>query len=600
MNIEEIQVSVDDFHGFDWQSLVAQESERTCEKYQQVFGAAVDNVELMSQKNALALLSALCSMMLDPDSDDQPFKPWFEIAGRRGFIVDDFTDNQIGVLGQLAPDITDPELRARVSDAVWIRKRDFRLAEISVRAYLQSASNLDQSEHRFFFPERVTRAIGLAASLGKGELFNEVIGFIESSIQRHVEIEDWDFAYPQLMELLISYKRGNSTDNASLSAQLAVQLESNEAWFFARNYWELQAKWETLANNQEGTRNARLRVAETYVQESQDAIVKRKPPSYMVAAELLRHAIEALRRAGGTKTRQDEIHKLLLEYQEKSLEEFGRISSDPIDLTEAVRQAVAHVSSKSLSDAIFAIALIHHSPRISEIEEAVKAMYQHSPLLAILASTTSDERGRYIKRRPGIVNDDPAQAKTSLKIEMFGHAVRLRSLYVTGIIDPARRQIIREHHLRLHDLLPFVSDNPFVPPGRELIFAQGFQKGFEGDFVVSTHLLILQIENSLRYVLNQNNVITSSLSSEGLQEDYDINQLLYMSELVDVFGEDILFDLKGLLIEAAGSNLRNRMAHGLVTRNEFFSAEAIYLWWLVLRLCCLPILSAMGETKSAP
>ena len=72
-----------------------------------------------------------------------------------------------------------------------------------------------------------------------------------------------------------------------------------------------------------------------------------------------------------------------------------------------------------------------------------------------------------------------------------------------------------------------------------------------------------------------------------------------MPELVQILDEDTLFDLKGLLVEAFGANLRNRMAHGLMSHDETISAQSIYLWWLTLRLCCFPIVSALKESENA-
>ncbi|WP_442949575.1 DUF4209 domain-containing protein [Nostoc sp.] len=43
-------------------------------------------------------------------------------------------------------------------------------------------------------------------------------------------------------------------------------------------------------------------------------------------------------------------------------------------------------------------------------------------------------------------------------------------------------------------------------------------------------------------------------------------------------------------LQRSGSNLRNRMAHGLINDSEFNSPMMSYLWWVTLRLCCLPML----------
>ncbi|MCL2927754.1 MAG: DUF4209 domain-containing protein [Trichodesmium sp. MAG_R01] len=57
-----------------------------------------------------------------------------------------------------------------------------------------------------------------------------------------------------------------------------------------------------------------------------------------------------------------------------------------------------------------------------------------------------------------------------------------------------------------------------------------------------------------------------------------------------MFDEDTLFDLKGLLVDRSGSNLRNLMAHGLLDDEDFSSPLMSYLWWVTLRLCYLPLL----------
>jgi hypothetical protein len=58
-----------------------------------------------------------------------------------------------------------------------------------------------------------------------------------------------------------------------------------------------------------------------------------------------------------------------------------------------------------------------------------------------------------------------------------------------------------------------------------------------------------------------------------------------MPELEQIFGPDIAFDLRGILIERFGGNMRNEFAHGLMPEGAFYQPTAAYLWWLVLHLC---------------
>ncbi|HLJ57865.1 MAG TPA: DUF4209 domain-containing protein [Chthonomonadaceae bacterium] len=119
--------------------------------------------------------------------------------------------------------------------------------------------------------------------------------------------------------------------------------------------------------------------------------------------------------------------------------------------------------------------------------------------------------------------------------------------------------------------------------------------------MVAVHLLIPQIEDSFRYLLPRMRVITSALGDDGIQDDYNLNRLLttaeYAGPLSETFGEDMVFDLRGLLVERFGSNLRNDLAHGLMDFDSFYSFAACYFWWLALRLYALPIVAGKLEDE---
>jgi hypothetical protein len=181
---------------------------------------------------------------------------------------------------------------------------------------------------------------------------------------------------------------------------------------------------------------------------------------------------------------------------------------------------------------------------------------------------------------------------------MYVEAIGYQKIFAQAFIEPARKQIISEHIIQKSEdhkikesyLLPLVSNNPFVPSGRENLFAKGLYAGLIGDFITSTHILIPQIENSVRYLLSNRGAITSGIDNKnnGIQQEHNLNTTLFPSkypQITSIFDEDTLFELQGLLIEKSGSNLRNRMAHGLINDNEFFSPIFSYLWWVTLRLC---------------
>ena len=96
--------------------------------------------------------------------------------------------------------------------------------------------------------------------------------------------------------------------------------------------------------------------------------------------------------------------------------------------------------------------------------------------------------------------------------------------------------------------------------------------------------------------MEQRGIITSGLDQHGMQKEHDLNILLKHEKMGEILDEKTLFDLRALLIEKAGHNFRNRLAHGLIRDGEFMSPMFSYVWWLILRLCCLPII--IHEQKS--
>src|SRR5262249_24495507 len=143
----------------------------------------------------------------------------------------------------------------------------------------------------------------------------------------------------------------------------------------------------------------------------------------------------------------------------------------------------------------------------------------------------------------------------------------------------------KEHPIRRSDLFFLLANNPFIPAGHEGIYVRGLQAGFFCDLLVAMHLLIPQIEASIRYVFQKHDIVTSTFGSDGTQKERDLNQLLWMPELEQIFGPDITFDLRGILIERFGDNMRNEFAHGLMPESAFFQPTSVFLWWLVLHLC---------------
>ncbi len=598
MPLSAISVAKADFDRSGWETIIAQSELRLCSSYYPLFGAAANEATArgdMPVQNVFILLNSIASLRLRADSRDEPFAPLFVQQASRSAAIEDFGEDHLHFFAQIGPEVADAELRARIADVVWVRTHDFRNAQLAIMAYVGAAQNLEHNDGWHWVSERYQRALALARSIGTRQGYVErVVGSLEDSITKSDE-SGQAFVATDLMELLLESRKGDPGKYIAISERLAAQAETEPYWEIARHAWKLKARWHAIANESENERAALIRAAETYVLQAETARV-RPGQGYLVAAHHLQSAIEAYRRIDGTKARREELHRLLLDYERESLTEIKTISH-PIDLSNIAGHAEQAVKGKSLRDAVFTLVRLCSPPSVGRLRQQVQENAEKFPFQHVISTVAAGPGGKIVARKPSMLIGTPEEVEAATRAEMFAQAARLQQINAAGIIDPARRQIDLEHNIHVADFLGLVSDNPFVPPGRELIYARGLHAGITGDFLMATHLLIPQVDNSLRYILDQHGVRTSNLSADGIQEEFDLGTTLGLPELIPLLGEDLVFDLKGLLIERFGTNLRNSTAHGLLDHDAFYSVQAIYFWWLALGLCCLPLSINLRPTQ---
>jgi hypothetical protein len=592
-------LTVEDFTQSGWRDVIESVTERTCLYYRSAFYTQSSEARDRGDPKLASLfdmLGGLASMFIDLHDSAEPLKPMLQGPDGHTPIPRDF-DPAADYLSEILIHIDDAELRARVADVLWLRKRDFKAAREAAASYL-AAAQLDDPLEWSEAMVRIERALDLATQTNQRDLIEQISDRIEKKLAT-CDLADASPLALRLMTVLQERKVGDPAEYACKAEQRALAAEARGDWYVARRYATLQADWHRMANEDDKALKARLRSAETFVQEAEARIASADGQGYSLATHFIESAIHALRNIGGQQEQVAQLHRRLLDYQRNAILEMKAISHE-VDASEMIAAATKAVGGKRLYDAIFGLALLGQPARMATLRKQAEWQLQNS-IRALIPMTYKNGMGRTVARR-----DPPELGETTeeadLRVEMYSVASLGHTLHVIGYVEPARAQILREHEIKDDDLMGIVRDNPFVPPGREGFFVRGLHAGFNGDFVVAAHLLVPQIENSVRYLLEQLDIVTSGLDDEGIQDERDLNRTLRLSEftvpLTEVLGEDMLFDLRGLLIERYGSNLRNDVAHGLLDYNAFNTPPCAYLWWLTLRLCCMPVLSAIhGQSE---
>jgi len=592
-----------DFEAEQWESALAACDEPTCSAYCGALKGRLDDSKSKSDAKAeqiYTLLHAASSLHFELGSPRQPFRPAVIFEKIRSAAVEDFGPNDGAVLTEIGAAIKDPEFRARICDLVWIIRRDYRMARLAIPAYVESANRLEQLSKSWYSTERFRRAVQLAMMVGQGDaaLLKSVTDEIEVIIDKRTPVESkWSCA--DLMHLLIQAAAGNPTKFAGTCEAIALRAEGAADWSVARTYWQRKGDWHQLARQLDEYRLALIRAAETYVGEAESAL-KRPTPSHGACAGNLQRAVEALRRIPDTKKRVDELHARILKEQELSMTK-TTTQSFQTDISGMVKATVEMFRGKAKRDVLFGLALFGDWPKKEALRKSSLDTLKESVWSQIIPTVFTTATGKHLAEKPGGVFQTEDEQQLTLKAQMIQELQWHRGLMVDGGIKPAIHVINSEHFVTRDDLIFLVENNPFVPPGREGIFLRGLHAGITGDFIVATHLLVPQIENSIRYLLVNyaHEPRTSKLKDDLTQPERDLNELLYHEDVENVLGLDLVFSLQALLIEPGfGANLRNNLAHGLMNADQFVDNDSIYAWWLVWRLCFMPMLARLQKQES--
>ena len=375
----DLVVTRDDFSGCGWKEVLA-DSERDYASMWHAFSPAAGRAMASGRRSAgkvLWLLADACSMMLSPQSPNEPFKPSLIIEGKRSAIPEDFTDRDIAFFAEIVEDVDDARLKGRLADLVWLlgKPRDANFALVAIDAY----RSIPLSEHTWVRDahECWARALGLARMLGElaGERLWEMEVAVLSTLDASTEADG--FLGLWLSELLLTNRLGRQ-DPASVARKLetiAGRIDIAGDFYRAGEFLGMAREWFLKAGDTDKATEMTVALAESWVKLATTR-VSSSSPSHMVATDFYEKAIQTYRtipRSERTSRHVDEriaeLHKLLGESGQRSLEEMGRIQSPGVDITQLVEHARAAVRGKSAIEALKALAGIHPGARVKSLRE---------------------------------------------------------------------------------------------------------------------------------------------------------------------------------------------------------------------------------------
>lgn len=545
-----------------------------------------------SAHKAYKLLATLCSMRMSSDDPADTWHPRWQDAENKAFTPYDIKNDYNQLLSNIVNTINNLALKGRIADIVWSNDRkEYKCGIEAVKAYssiviehISKKCDTDNFSKLFELINLLQRALYINGIMGKRDRIPNYLAEAFEKFYKFTYEKCIYVAFSRIGELAIGYKIKTWQEVADDSETLVNRGSISDYPEARKKVWALAAQCHLKNKNSEG----RKRCLEEYSNET--LRMCEQVSSYAAKASWVRQAITELQIAGGFQGKIDNLRVKLRDLQLASLSEM--FSYDiPFDLSEECNETINQFSNIGLPEILYFFAILFKSPTINSIKEQISNISSSGASTLFPTSIYLDQEGKPIAKTS---NHSSQQAPNNewLKSNSIIYMSNLRYFIVESRINPARHTTMQRYAVEVRHFDSIVSLSSFVPFGHEHLFSLGFSRLWQGDFASAAYILIPQLENILRHVLLCSGRDSFKFLDGGLQEDRSLSGLLEnkRSDLVEIFGENLVHEIDMLFHYKAGPSLRHKVAHGKLSAGDCYQPDSIYACWFIYRLICLPIL----------
>lgn len=219
-------------------------------------------------------------------------------------------------------------------------------------------------------------------------------------------------------------------------------------------------------------------------------------------------------------------------------------------------------------------------------------MAKHRTLARFSAITLVD-RGRELARL-GPYESDP----DGHLVCHYANTIRWNASMVRTVVETW----CEKRGLSQGDIAEFIYQSPLFDPTKRPIVETALSAYLEKNWIVAIHLLVPQIEGTIRLLVDSDEGPIMKPGRHGGQQLRTLHELIDEKEVESRLGTDVAFYLKSLLTDQRGLNVRNDVSHGITPIGGFNAMIADRLLHVLLILGSVPSGESAqdAETTSTP
>lgn len=554
-----------------------------------------DRTELSEEERSIFdLLKNIVSLRTKIHNDGIEFHPMFVMAdGSRTFSIEDISEDDYLILHSLKLEKMPLILRALIADILWTNKKEFSAAKIAANAYWELFTLWYRDDDNVGTIDIIRRAVCISAQTKQTLLFEKIQGWFVDFLEKKAANNDGFFAL-RVMELFFGQKNfdvsiflpvlddlidGNSDNIAKVEQAYKLKTEC---------LFKLKRKEDAIKNNN---------LLADYYLEFAEKIFKKDIQGALRAVNFYQNGI-MLYRNNGESDKADAAHKRLVEIQ-KEIPKIMVPFSVELDIKGVIDNLKANMEGLSFEECVIRLTQMFVFEKQEDIKKRVIEEFKDNPISHLFGTSLINAQGQTVLALHSLDIHDPEKDPKLMELHMYQNALEKQK--VAGDIWVKNALIIiRDKFVIDKSMVEFlVKDNPIIPDGRERIFQSGLYMFLNGDYYEALHILAPQVENLFRNIAREVGGLTVTLEKDGSSMEKVLSSILSLPELVDCYDNDILFTFRGLLNEQAGANIRNEIAHGIISEYACSTGVCLYFGVAVIKLLSLTSASCYQILKNS-
>lgn len=551
-----------------------------------------EELDTETDKKLFDILKKISSMALKVTDDDATFVPLLVLEGQRTFGPQDLIEDDYALLSNVEFTKLPLNLRARVADVLWLQKTDYTAAVVAHKAYYELFELWYDEENYIKSLEMIRRAICISVQINSKDYSSQYCQTIYDRIIK-IDGKDKNFLSISLIEIILKQSFGDLDKVIDvLNNSIAISADNPNKM---ERIHLIKAKCFNKMKNTEATIQTNIELAEYFIMYG-EKILKEDKKGAMRAEIFFCEAIKILRN-NGKKIEADNAHRRLTEIQ-KQIPDVMACYSIPFDARKIIENIKDNMEGLNFEECIIRISQIIPFYRKESYKKKILEEFSSSPFFYMFSKKTVNEMGRTVFMLPGLDISNPEKDEELLENHIHNKMLDDERTIGDMYLRFAFKYIIENFDVKNEDFGFLVNDNAIIPEGREEIISEAIKLAFEGNLYEALHILGPQVENIFRYIAKQVGAITITLENDGSSKEKTLSSVFDLPELKECYDNDILFFFKGLLNEQAGANIRNDIAHGIMSPQRSLSGECLFFVCAVVKLLimysrhCLEVLNS--------